>query len=155
TGGSGAPEHPHRRRGALIPIAKALRYWHTLRHLKPSQVTARLRLRLSRPRLAPMTETPARRAVTDPWQAPVARSASLLGPVQFRFLNHVRGLPPQGGWDDAALAKLWRYNLHYFDDFNAVDAPERATWHRELVARWIAENPPTAGTGWEPYPTSL
>jgi uncharacterized heparinase superfamily protein len=28
-------------------------------------------------------------------------------------------------------------------------------WHRDLIQRWIAENPPGHGTGWEPYPTSL
>jgi uncharacterized heparinase superfamily protein len=139
----------------LTPIGKALRYWHTLRHLKMSQVAARIRLRLSRPMLAPMAEMPALRPLNGAWQLPAARSASLLAPADFRFLNHAHGLPSAGGWDDPTLAKLWRYNLHYFDDLNAVDAAKREAWHRDLIARWIAENPPTAGTGWEPYPTSL
>ena len=46
-------------------------------------------------------------------------------------------------------------NLHYFDDFNAEGAVERLEWHRALIERWVAENPPGLGTGWEPYPTSL
>src|SRR5262249_6854070 len=35
------------------------------------------------------------------------------------------------------------------------DAGSRADWHRDLIKRWIAENPPGAGNGWEPYPISL
>ncbi|WP_335338113.1 heparinase II/III family protein [Thioalkalivibrio nitratireducens] len=59
------------------------------------------------------------------------------------------------GWNDPRRDKLWLYNLHYFDDLNAVDADARAGWHRALIPRWIAENPPGQGNGWEPYPTSL
>jgi hypothetical protein len=51
--------------------------------------------------------------------------------------------------------KLWLYNLHYFDDLNGVAAAERTAWHRALLARWVAENPPGVGNGWEPYPSSL
>lgn len=35
------------------------------------------------------------------------------------------------------------------------DQSTRNAWHRELIGRWIADNAPAAGTGWEPYPTSL
>jgi uncharacterized heparinase superfamily protein len=76
------------------------------------------------------------------------------GPDEFRFLNEMRSLS-RHGWDDPAVAKLWLYNLHYFDDLNAEGAEWRADWHRALIARWIAQNPPGKGTGWEPYPTSL
>ena len=31
----------------------------------------------------------------------------------------------------------------------------RAVWHRDLLIRWVRENPPETGTGWQPYPTSL
>jgi uncharacterized heparinase superfamily protein len=53
------------------------------------------------------------------------------------------------------MDKLWLYNLHYFDDLNAAGAAERRNWHRVLINRWIAENPPGYGNGWEPYPLSL
>lgn len=59
------------------------------------------------------------------------------------------------GWDRPTLEKLWRYNLHYFDDLNAQCAADRQEWHRALLLRWVRENPPALGTGWEPYPTSL
>lgn len=60
-----------------------------------------------------------------------------------------------GDWQAPNHSDLLRYNLHYFDDLNAERAVERRDWHRELIARWIAENPPAQGVGWAPYPTSL
>jgi uncharacterized heparinase superfamily protein len=77
------------------------------------------------------------------------------GATTFRFLNEAHGLTAAGGWNDPQHEKLWLYNLHYFDDLNATGAPSRHAWHQALLLRWIAENHPTAGNGWEPYPTSL
>ena len=51
--------------------------------------------------------------------------------------------------------KLWLYNLHYFDDLNATGPEDRTDWHRALIDRWVGENPPFEGIGWDPYPTSL
>ena len=75
--------------------------------------------------------------------------------TSLRLLNVTRRVQTAGDWDDPDVPRLWRYNLHYFDDLNAQDAHERGAWHRALIARWIRENPPGVGTGWEPYPTSL
>ena len=58
-------------------------------------------------------------------------------------------------WNRADWPKLWLYNLHYFDDLVADGAGGREPWHRDLIARWIEENPPADGNGWEPYPISL
>lgn len=78
----------------------------------------------------------------------------MVGPTRFRFLGEEADLAGHG-WDDPELTKLWRYNQHYFDDLNAHDAAGRSEWHAALIARWIPENPPPRGSGWEPYPTSL
>ncbi len=88
------------------------------------------------------------------WVLPARRAPSLADHGQFRFLNEEHTLGDIG-WDNLSVERLWRYNLHYFDDLNASSAAGRATQHRELVTRWIGENPPGKGTGWEPYPTSL
>ena len=58
-------------------------------------------------------------------------------------------------WNRPDWPKLWLYNLHYFDDLVAEGAATRGGWHYELIRRWIAENPPGQGNGWEPYPVSL
>lgn len=79
----------------------------------------------------------------------------MLAPNRFRFLNEEYELLSQSDWNHPSRAKLWLYNLHYFDDLNAERANERGAWHLALIERWIAENPPGRGNGWEPYPLSL
>jgi uncharacterized heparinase superfamily protein len=76
----------------------------------------------------------------------------MTGPARFRFLSMEREVDLPGDWNRPDVPKLWLYHLHYFDDLNATDAAERASWHREFLARWVSENPPAEGNGWEPYP---
>ena len=133
--------------------SRALRLWHTARHLKPVQVYGRLwfRLHVPRPDLSP---APGLRAIPGPWQHPAARRPSLSGPHSFLFLGQTGSLD-EIGWDGPAREKLWRYNQHYFDDLTALGSADRVAWHTGLLADWVASNPPGTGTGWEPYPTSL
>lgn len=79
----------------------------------------------------------------------------MIGPRRFRFLNETHELIRAADWNHPEREKLWLYNLHYFADLNAQDAAQRRDWHRELIRRWIADNPPAMGNGWEPYPLSL
>jgi uncharacterized heparinase superfamily protein len=79
----------------------------------------------------------------------------MVGMNSFRFLNEIRTLKNTQSWNDPQADKLWLYNLHYFDDLNAENAAERKEWHEALLTRWVAENPPGTGNGWEPYPSSL
>lgn len=125
----------------------------TVRHLRPVQVYARAWFRFYRP-LPDLRPAPRRRAQRAAFAAPAQRAASLVGASQFRFLNREADLA-QLGWDHPDIEKLWRYNLHYFDDLNARDASARVAVHRELMGSWLRDNPPGRGTGWEPYPTSL
>ena len=134
-------------------IAKALRLWHTVRWLKPVQVYGRVWFRVARPK-PDLRPAPAARAMRGAWVEPARREPSLVSATQMRFLGEERDLDAHG-WDDASLAKLWRYNQHYFDDLCADGADGRAAWHRELIARWMRECAPGRGTAWEPYPSSL
>jgi len=128
-------------------------YWHTLRFLRPVQIYGRLLFRLAQqsPKSVP---APAMEPAAGVWVSPASRRASLTGPVQFRFLNEVGDLSVLG-WDNPQREKLWRYNLHYFDDLNADGADRRRNWHLALLRDWVHANPPVQGTGWEPYPCSL
>jgi uncharacterized heparinase superfamily protein len=134
-------------------IAQARRYWHTIRHLRPVQIYGRVWSRIFRPNpdLAP---APMLRLGRGIWQAPVQAIPSLIGPGQFDFFNQ-EGSLAELGWDGRQREKLWRYNQHYFQDLNASEASSRADWHRVLLTDWVQRNRPAAGTGWEPYPTSL
>jgi len=131
-----------------------LRLARTLQPLKAVQFYARARNKLYRPRLT-FAGTPDLRPPAGSWSQPVLRAPSLIGPDAFRFLNQAGQVLTPEQWNDAARDKLWLYNLHYFDDWNAQGACARYGWHRVLMDRWIAENPPCHGNGWEPYPTSI
>ena len=50
-------------------------------------------------------------------------------------------------WQDGHPARLWLYNLHYFDDLNAPPEPARDELQRAFIRQWIIENPPVAGVG--------
>lgn len=123
-------------------------YFHTLRHLRPVQVYGRLWFRLYRPR-PDVRPAPPARAGAGPWVAPPPGEPRLRGPATFRLLNQTRTLAGAADWNRPDRDKLWLYNLHYFDDLNAESAVERRDWQCALIARWIAENPPGHGNGWE------
>lgn len=127
--------------------------WRTVRHLKPIQIVGRAHFLWHRPRVD-LRPPPPLRAATGPWVLPAAREPSLVASMRLRFLSVERSLD-DCGWDRPEVERLWRYNLHYFDDLNAQGATQRRGWQRDLLRRWLAENQPALGTGWEPYPVSL
>jgi uncharacterized heparinase superfamily protein len=130
-----------------------LLYWNTLRYLKPAQFYGRLRHRLVHPRPRRF-EVPSLRSVARSWVG-CARPVRQIGPDRFRFLNAEADVNRPSDWNCSGRPKLWLYNLHYFDDLVADGWEQRSTWHRDLIERWILENPPGTGNGWEPYPASL
>lgn len=139
----------------MSPAKKALLYWNTVRYLKPIQIYRRFWFRYHRPSLDLAIPINALAKQQGVWQLPVVRPQSLLERDTFRFLNQVEQLCVIDSWNNPSLPKLWLYNLHYFDDLNAQGAQTRSDWHRNLIKRWITENPPSSGNGWEPYPASL
>lgn len=71
---------------------------------------------------------------------------------KFIFLNKQHFF---SGWNDESMEKLWLYNLHYFDDLHSSNSLDRTDCHETLLEKWIKENSPTQGNGWEPYTISL
>lgn len=134
-------------------LDKVSRYWHTLRHLRPVQLYGRLWFKFYFPQ-PDLRAVPDLRMRSGVWQCPAHRCNSITAPRSFIFLNETGELD-QIGWDGPQREKLWRYNQHYFDDLNAIDAEARRAWHTALIENWIAHNPPGRGNGWEPYPLSL
>lgn len=130
-----------------------MRLLHTVRHLRPVQITTRLRWRVvrERPDLRP---APLRRPFDGCWSESTSRAASMTGLHSFRFLNVPREVDTRVVWDDPAWQRLWAYNLHYFDDLVAEAANKRAAWHLALIDDWTTANPPATGIGWDPYPLS-
>lgn len=130
------------------------RYWHTVRHLRSVQIYGRVWFRLHRPHIS-LAAAPALRVQSTPFRKPVQRKPSMTAASTFRFLNRSAPLFWPAGWGGADHEQLWLYNLHYFDDLNAENASARAEWHRALIDRWLTDNLPGCGVGWEPYPLSL
>lgn len=135
-------------------LARLALYFHTLRYLKPVQIWGRaaFRLRSPRPDLRP---APSLRGLVAGWCPPVPREQSQLAEERFRFLSVEHEIDSAVDWNSPAIEKLWLYNLHYFDDLNARCAGTRRSWHLKLMSRWIEENQPGLGVGWEPYPISM
>ena len=91
---------------------------------------------------------------------PCAQSLFLDSPTEpnvpvLRVLGDELPLAGARDWNHPAKAKLFLYNVHYFDDLNACACEERKQHHIALIDRWISENPAPQGNGWEPYPLSL
>ena len=127
------------------------KYFHTLRYLKAQQVSSRILRRFKEVDVSPVSSLVRREPVTV--FLPVRlNKQSLFGEADFVFLNEAGSL---SDWNDPERQKLWLYNLHYFDDLNSRNASDRYEQHAHLIDRWINENPPIEGNGWEPYPTSL
>ncbi|MCC6730059.1 MAG: alginate lyase family protein [Chthonomonadales bacterium] len=133
---------------------KYARHLHTVRYLKPVQIYGRVlrRIYIPGPRAG---AAPPRRVPPGPWVLPASRCPSMTGPSAFLLLNRAGAVRDAADWRDPARQRLWLYNLHYFDDLTADGFRDRAAWHRALVDRWVRENPPGIGVGWEPYPLSL
>src|SRR5213592_4057614 len=125
-------------------MVAAVRFWNTIRYLKPIQVFGRIWCRTVRPRVD-VRPAPTVRSLATRWVPSPERAPSLVGHGRFQFLNETRELEAHG-WEDAAIPRLWRYNMHYFDDLNARDAAQRVDWHRDLLERWVRENRPVHGT---------
>ena len=130
------------------------RLFHTVKYLKPVQIYGRLWFKLYKPR-PEMSPAPVTRSIKTNWVSPCKKKSSLLSFNRFRFLNQEHELYSEKDWNNPQWEKLWLYNLHYFDDLEAWDAENKKALHLDLIGRWIEENPPGMGNGWEPYPTSL
>lgn len=133
-------------------LRKVLLYYRTLRRLKPVQIYGRVWFKLYTPKPS-MAPAPPVRTVEHPWSAPIDGSQKMLSATRFRFLNEEHECRTCGDWNNPTYSKLWIYNLHYFDYLNDTDADAETA--RTIVQRWIHENPPGSGNGWEPYPLSL
>lgn len=136
-----------------MSTARALLYARTLRTLRPVQVLGRVwrALHAPRPDLSPAPELRA----AERWTPCARRQPSWTSATGRRFLGVEREVREPSDWNAEDASKLWLYNLHYFDDLNAEGAAGRREWHAAGITRWIEENPPGEGNGWEPYCISL
>lgn len=137
----------------LTRLHAVARFARTVIHLRWEQIVWRLWYRLYRPR-PERSAVPGLRCRAGHWARPIAEPPTLVDDWTFRFLGEEGELRSAAGWNDPGRSRLWLYHLHYFDDLNSEGGEHRLSRHKALIERWIAENPPGEGPGWEPYPVS-
>ncbi|MBO2628093.1 alginate lyase family protein [Shewanella algae] len=133
-------------------INKILKYWYTVRFLKFKQVYFRVYYRFRRPKFI---ESGQPSSSGWKWSGPLLNPQSLFSITDVNFLNQTGTIKSPADWNCASKPKLWLYNLHYFDDLSSQNGVERYSLHNGFIQKWIMENPPCSGNGWEPYPISL
>nr|WP_301333972.1 alginate lyase family protein [Vibrio agarivorans] len=113
----------------------------------------RLWYRLRRPKLKAIVHDISRADWC--WKGPNVSEQTFFDDRTAVFLSEKGNLNSPESWNDSSHSKLWLYNAHYFDDLNSYNYIDRKDLHLELINRWIEDNPPIEGNGWEPYPLSL
>ncbi|HIF9339307.1 TPA: heparinase II/III family protein [Photobacterium damselae] len=132
-------------------MMKIYRLFNTIRYLKIIQVVYRCKRIFFKPKVIAYPKVKIRLSQYD-WEKVEILKSSIVKENIYCFLNCQSGIID---WNDCNKEKLWLYNLHYFDDLNAEDNGQRRMMHRNLIGKWISENPPLLGNGWESYPQSL
>jgi uncharacterized heparinase superfamily protein len=131
---------------------KVSKIFHTLKYLKFEQFYYRALYKFTKPKIV----NPVASGVNSfYWNGPCLFKQSIFESYKVSFLNEVGVVEKNTDWNSHVHAKLWLYNLHYFDDLSSVTYQERESIHYSFINRWIEENPPCFGNGWEPYPLSL
>src|SRR5690606_14146474 len=120
---------------------------NTVRYLKLKQLYYQLLYRVRKPRLDTSLSVPTRGCLHS-WPDHSYLDAPTTDGVRYTFLGETATLASD--WNSPTFPKLWLYNLHYQDVLNADGAAEREELNRALVDKWIADNPPMTGNGWEP-----
>jgi uncharacterized heparinase superfamily protein len=128
--------------------------FHTVKYLKFTQIFNRLKRRYITQSIN-ISPAPSVSLIHRKPASFIVSEIRMLGENRFKFLNITANINELQDWNQACQEKLWLYNLHYFDDLNAINADQRINWHSNLIDRWIYENPPGQGNGWEAYPSSL
>ena len=132
---------------------KLLTYFHTLKYVKFTQIYYRIIKRFTHPNpnevVGKLTEC------SGNWVCHPLYEQKLFANNHVRFLNQDGAVNNTSDWNNEEHAKLWLYNLHYFDDLNADGSTERIKLQIPFINKWIDENPAPLGNGWEPYPSSL
>lgn len=123
---------------------------HTVRYLKPRQISDRLFRHLKRLKYLPGLSGPFQLLTRSPEPSAEPRDGGFDG-RSFAFLN--RRIPITGldRWLQPEADRLWIYNLHYFQFLGGIPA-KNGHW---LIRDWIQMNDDPGGPGWEPYPLSL
>ena len=132
-----------------------LRFFRTVRFLQVRQVTARVLMALPA-RVIPQNSK--KYVACEPvskWTSFKINIDRINNNGEFVFLNRRKKVEFPIDWEPDSEVLLWKYNLHYFDDLQAVNAEKRSALHQRMLCDWVTANQNIRELGWSPYPTSL
>ena len=112
-------------------LKKALLLFNTVKYLKASQLSNRVKRKFISPKLD-FSNTPKISNTDNNVQSFIQSLQKMYGSNSFRFLNKEFILRMPKDWNSENQDKLFLYNLHYFDDLNAINANQRVEWHYDL-----------------------
>lgn len=130
-------------------------YYHTLKYLKPIQWYGQILYRIRRAKIDASLLPPCRRLQPAEWIPAIIKPTHLTQHQTIKILNQEQAITEKNIWLHPQMSKLWLYNLHYFDFLHSQYAFTQSEQLHQLMQRWLQENIPTKGCGWEPYPLSL
>ena len=84
-----------------------LRLYHTVRYLKPVQIFGRVFYRLYQPKIDQSVSL-LRREASGSWMLSAFKKQTLVGPVQFRFLNEIHEVLNRTDWNNPSWSKLFK-----------------------------------------------
>ena len=139
-----------------MTIDNVIKTLHTLRYLRARQIVYQIYYRCFRPSPKSLIGwCPIVRDWKQEWWSPLLSVLPISDSGEIVLLGETVCLNGSIRWNDTERAKLWLYNLHYFDVLKSVGADRHVHLLSLLFENWISENPPCHGIGWEPYPLSL
>jgi len=137
------------------PTKKLLLFYHTVKYLRWSQLWFRLYYRMVKLVVHPPVNVSERQWVSSWLGQSRTSERSILSIDEVRFLGESGCLFEKEDWNSSHKSKLWLYHLHYLEELGSIHAPQHRELLNEFIEKWIRDNPPCLGVGWEPYPLSL
>ncbi len=134
-------------------MKKLFLLFHTVKYLKFKQLYFRLVRKLTHPKVNQLSLPLSSK--DGNWCSHTLYEPKLVSPLRVKLLNVEADISETEVWNSDKFTKLWLYNLHYFDYLHSANADSMHAENQTLIKRWIDENMPPAGNGWEPYPISL
>ena len=135
----------------IIDLIK--RYFNTIKFLKFSQILYRIKKYFIKTRVI-KNNLPIKKNNVFSLEEIYWRDEVIIG-SSFTFLNINKKVITKDDWNNKNFTKLWLYNLHYFDFLNSKNHKIFIERNKKIIYKWIDENDPFVGVGWEPYPSSL
>ena len=130
-------------------------YFHTLRHLKCSQIFWQCIRRLYHPTISTKISAITLALPFGIWKRCCLRNTSYFEGSKIIFLNQSIDFDHQTIWENSKKKPgLWQYNLHYFYGLLSNNSTTVLKM-LQLLEHWVSACPFYTATAWAPYPISI